>query len=83
MKKLPQGEALEKMALELGCDIQGDPITQSASGRHKRADDSELQKRVIEAKRNIRESRMWIFAFLSMVASILSAIVALIAVLKN
>ena len=66
----------------LGCDIQGDFIVQSSSGRHKRASDSELQKRVIEAERSLRESRIWIFALLSAIASILSAVAAVIAVIK-
>ncbi|MBN1796447.1 MAG: hypothetical protein JW804_07225 [Sedimentisphaerales bacterium] len=83
MKKLLQGEALEKRAIELGCDIQGDPITRSSSGRHSRADDSKLQKRVIEAERSIRESRIWIFAFFSACASIISAITAIIAVISD
>jgi hypothetical protein len=33
MKKLLQGEKLEKRARELGVDIQGEPRTQSSSGR--------------------------------------------------
>lgn len=81
--KLLEGEALEKRAIELGCDIQGSPITQSVSGRHKRADDAELQRRVIEAERSIRESRLWILAVLSAIASIISATTAIIAVISN
>ena len=83
MKKLLEGDALEQRARELGCDMQGGPITQSVSGRHKRADDAELQRRVIEAERSIRESRIWILAVLSAVASVSSAITAIIAVMKN
>lgn len=83
MKKLLEGEQLEKRAKELGCDIQGDPITQSISGRHKRADDAELQRRVIEAERSLRESRLWLLALLSAIASIVSAIVAIIAVMQK
>ncbi len=59
MKKLLEGKELEERARKLGCDIQGDPITQSSMGRQQRACDSELQRRVIEAERSIRESRMW------------------------
>jgi hypothetical protein len=83
MKKLLQGEALEKRARELGCDIQGDPITQSISGHKKRAEDNELQRRVIEAERSNRESKMWILALLSAIASIISAMTAIIAVMYN
>jgi len=83
MEKLLQGKALEKRALELGIDIRGAPITQSVSGRHKRADDNELQRRVIEAERHNRESRLWIIALISAIASVVSAIVALVAVLLN
>ena len=83
MKKLLEGDALEQRARELGCDMQGGPITQSVSGRHKRADDAELQRRVIEAERSTRESRIWILAVLSAVASVSSAITAIIAVMKN
>jgi hypothetical protein len=82
MKKLLEGEKLEKRAKDLGCDIQGDFIVQSFSGRHKRASDSELQRRVIEAERSVRESRIWIFALLSAIASILSAGAAVITVIK-
>jgi hypothetical protein len=80
MKKILEGEALEQRARKLGVDIQGGPITQSISGRHKRADDYELQKRVIEAERSIRESRLWLIALISAIASVLSALTALLAV---
>jgi len=63
-------------------DIQGDAITQSSSGRRRRADDAELQCRVLNAERGIRESRMWLLALLSAIASIVSAIAAWVAVLK-
>jgi hypothetical protein len=39
-------------------DNQGDAITQSSSGRRRRADDVELQRRVLEAERSIRKSRL-------------------------
>lgn len=78
--KLLEGKDLEKKARELGCDVQGDPITQSSSGRHPRAGDYELQRRVIEAERSIRESRLWRIALMSAIASMASAITAIIAV---
>ena len=80
MKKALQGKELEERAIELGLDIQGQAITQSVSGRHKRADDYELQKRVYEAERSHRESKLWIIALVSSVASVISAITAIVAV---
>ncbi len=80
LNKLLQGDELEKRAIELGIDIQGDPITQSKMGRHKRADDSELQRRVLEAERSNRESRLWLFALVSSIASVISAATAIIVV---
>ena len=79
MKKLLIGDELERRAKELGIDIQGDPITQSISGRRPRADDYELQRRVIETERSLRESKLWILALLAAIASIISAITALVA----
>jgi hypothetical protein len=81
MSKLLQGEELEKRAIELGVDIQGPPRTQSVSGRSPRADDNEIQKRVQEAERSIREKRLWLLALISAIASVASAVTALIAVL--
>jgi hypothetical protein len=52
---LLKGAALENRARELGVDIDGDPRTQSSSGRAPRASDYELQRRVLEAERGIRE----------------------------
>ena len=80
MKRLLQGDELEKRALELGVDIQGSAITQSSMGRQKRADDSELQRRVIEAERSHRESRLWLIAVISSIASVISAATAIVAV---
>ena len=76
------GAALESRARELGVDIESDPRTHSSSGRAPRASDYELQRRVLEAERGIRESRLWILAVLSAIASVLSAAAAMIAVWK-
>jgi sugar diacid utilization regulator len=81
MNKLLQGEELEKRAKDLGVDIQGPPRTQSVSGSSPRADDHELQKRVQETERSIRENRLWLIAVISAIASVVSAITALVAVL--
>ena len=83
MKKILEGDALEQRARQLGIDIQGDLITQSVSGRRTRAIDYELQRRVIEAERSIRESRLWKLALISAIASVASAIAALLAVLSK
>ncbi|MBZ0150311.1 MAG: hypothetical protein IT456_19810 [Planctomycetes bacterium] len=77
---LLQGEALEKRARALGVDVEGDPRTQSSSGRAPRASDYELQRRVQEAERSLRESRLWVLAIISAAASVLSAVAAIIAV---
>ncbi|MBN1618041.1 hypothetical protein JW887_01705 [Candidatus Dojkabacteria bacterium] len=83
MKKLLEGEKLEEYARRLGVDTQGDAITCSSMGRHKRADDSELQRRVIEAERSIREHQLWIIALISAISSMLSAVIALFATFSN
>lgn len=82
MDRLLQGDELERRAQELGVDIQGDAITQSSSGRHHHADDAELQRCILNAESSIRASRLWLLALLSPIASVVSAIVAWIAVLK-
>ncbi|NJD04964.1 MAG: hypothetical protein FIA97_00505 [Methylococcaceae bacterium] len=79
MSKLLQGEELEKRCIELGVDIQGGPRTQSVSGNSPRASDFELQRRLLEAERSVRESRLWLIALISALASVLSAAVALVA----
>ncbi len=81
MDKLLQGEELERRAKELGVAIQGPPISKSVSGGPPRAHDHELQRRVIEAERHIRESRLWLIAVISAGASVISAITALVAVM--
>ncbi len=83
MKKLLQGVELEQRAKKLGVPIEGMPRTHSISGKTPRADDYELQKRVRDAERNIREQRLWIIAVISSIASVASAITALVAVLLN
>ena len=79
---LLQGLDLEKQARELGVDIEGEPRTQSSSGKAPRAADYELQRRVLEAERGIRESRLWIIAVICAIASVLSAATAIIAVVR-
>ena len=83
MRKILEGDALEQRAREIGVDTQGGPITQSISGRHTRADDYELQKRVLEAEKSIRESRLWLIALVSAIASVVSALTALLVVFRK
>jgi len=80
MNQLPAGEELEKRCREFGVDITGEPRSQSTSGTRPRAPDSELQRRLIEAERSARESKLWLVALLSAVASVISAIAAWVAV---
>ena len=79
MSKLLQGAELEKRCVELGVNIEGSPRTQSSSGNSPRASDFELQHRLFEAERSSRESRLWLLALISAIASMLSAAVALVA----
>jgi hypothetical protein len=82
MAKILAGEELEQRCHALGVDIQGPTRTQSSSGTSPRASDYELQRRLIEAERSIRESRLWLVALVSAVASVVSAVTAFFAVLK-
>ena len=83
MSKLLQGEELEKRCIALGVNIEGPPRTQSSSGKSPRASDFELQRRLLEAERSSRESRLWLLALTSAIASVLSAAVALVALLHG
>jgi hypothetical protein len=83
MARLLEGKKLEDRARELGVDLLGDLRTQSSSGRSPKAADFELQRRVIEAERRNRESRLWILALVSSIASVFSALAALWAVVKK
>jgi len=80
MAELLDGKQLEDRARELGVNIAGELITQSAMGRH-RASDYEIQRRVAEAERNIRESKLWVVALISAIASLVSAVAAWVAAL--
>ena len=80
MRRLLQGDALEKRADELGVPKDG-PFTHSVATR--RVSDVELQRRVIEAERSVRESKLWLIATISAIASVVSAVAAWVAVLKK
>jgi hypothetical protein len=91
MCKLPAGNDLVNRARELGVDMKGDLFFQGPDRRREdQAPDHELQRRVIEAERAIRESKMWkwalisaIIALISAIASAASAVTAIISVARR
>jgi len=68
--------ALREYALELGCSLSS---SYTSNGKHLEA---EMVKRIQEAMRIIRESRLWWIALVSAIASALSALAAWFAVWK-
>jgi hypothetical protein len=80
--RLLSGDALKKRAEELNVDMTGEPIYASISGRRK-IEEAELQKRVIEAERSLREKNLWRLALISAIASVISTSVALIAIVSK
>jgi hypothetical protein len=81
MKKLLTGQDLEKRCLVLGIDTKGTLPHTGQRGENK-ATDADLQRRLIEAERANRESKLWWFALVSALASVLSAVAAFVAVLQ-
>lgn len=73
-KEIPKGEELRRKALRLGVS------TNELASSTGRISEPELQRRVVEAERAIRESRLWILALISAIASVFSAIAAWVAV---
>jgi hypothetical protein len=80
MSKLLTGERLKAECERLGIPTTMQ-VTQSVMTRD--APDIELQRRLIETKRSIREGRLWIVALVSMIVSIVSAAAAWWAVLPR
>ena len=79
MKKLPDDEIeLRKLAVSLGVSTHN--TVDSATGK---TDISELQSRIINMQRSIRENRLWWVAVISAISSLLSAAAAWMAVLKK
>ena len=74
--KLLTGHDLTRRAEALGISLSG---LGTPYGGY---DEAELQRRVIEAERALRDGRMWIVAVISACASVASALAALVAVLK-
>ncbi len=78
-KKLPDEESeVLKLAQELGVSTHGTLNTQTG-----RSNIPELQTRIINAQRSMREGRLWWIALISAIASMLSAFAAWIAVLRK
>ena len=69
-----QGEELKARAFELGVSMQELWDTQGHMS------EPELQRRVSEAERSLRESNLWVIAVISSIASVVSAIAAWAAV---
>lgn len=84
MKKLLTGEPLRKQAKSLGVSTgTSQMVTIPEQGTTSLiADDYEIQRRVIEAERHIREHNFWVIAVISAAASLISALAAWVAVLK-
>lgn len=84
MRKLPVGDELQKRAEQLGVAIETDQsVLVPGRGNVSRiAEDYELQRRVLEAERHMREHRLWLVALISAVASVVSAVAAWLAVIK-
>ena len=82
-KKLLTGDALRVRAEELGVITSGDGlVTIPGKGTIPLpAPDYELQRRVLEAERHLREHRLWLVAMVSAVASAISAVAAWLAIL--
>jgi hypothetical protein len=79
LKKLPDDEIeLRKLAQQLGVSTHGlvDPTDSKTNI-------PELQSRIINVQRSIREGRLWWIALISTVGSLLSALAAWIAILRK
>ena len=83
MKKILEGDALEKRAIKLGIEVQGDSIIPGYTKRFKSASDFELQKRVSATESSIMGKRLWLIALISSIASVISAATAIKAVLMK
>jgi hypothetical protein len=77
-KKLPTDETeVLKLAQDLGVSTHGTLKTESGWSNI-----PELQSRIINAQRAIREGRLWWVALISAIASMFSALAAWVAVMK-
>lgn len=85
MKKLLIGEELRKRATQLGVAMETDQsVLVPGSGNVPLiAEDYELQRRVLDAERHIREHRLWLVAVISGIASVVSALAAWLAIFSS
>jgi len=74
-KKILTGNELTNRAEELGVSMRNNSAVRDV------VPEAELQKRVIEAERAIRENNLWIIAVIAAISSLLSAFASWIAVL--
>lgn len=84
-RRLPSGDALMRRAEELGVSIaSGEQINVAGKGMASiPAHEHEIQRRVLEAERHLRESRLWSVALVSAVASVISAAAAWVAIVRS
>lgn len=84
MRKLLVGDALRQRAEQLGVAMETDQsvVVPGRGNVPIIAEDYELQRRVLEAERHLREHRLWLVAAFSAVASLVSAVAAWLAVIK-
>ncbi|MDZ4178401.1 MAG: hypothetical protein U1E29_04090 [Coriobacteriia bacterium] len=75
VRRMLQGTDLTNRARELGVSLNY--LVNPESGV---TNEAELQRRVLEAERSARESRLWVVALVSAVASVISAAAAWVAV---
>gem|GEM_PF-1861277 len=68
--------ALRELALKLGCSLS----STYTGDKHL---EEEVIRRIQEAPRSIRESRLWLIALVSAIASLFSALAAWVAVLRH
>lgn len=79
MKKLPSDEIeLRKLAQRLGVSLN--KIVDPTRGK---TDIPELQNRIINVQRSIREGRLWWIALFSAISSVISALAAWTAILMK
>lgn len=78
MAKILRGDDLLARARQLGVSEFGSYV-----GERCVFDEAEMQRRVMEAERHVRENRIWLMAALSALASAISAVAAWIAVLRQ
>lgn len=71
---------LKEYGRELGVSLNS--LESNPAGEFSKFYEEDLIKRIYEAERSRREERLWIIAFLSAIAAIISALAAWFAVLK-